>query len=1104
MRSKILKTITVFSVLFILLLNVFTNVASAEVTSTDVAEIEGQGYATLQEALEVANASDTATTIKLLKDVALAAKLVINKDVTIEGNYTITRQLDDSTTTDVDETYKGRLFEISLGAKLTLDGRITIDGANNWIFKETEYFAEFQYRLDYYEGRLPEGSPAPSAFYGFAFVTPEEGAPIVNDHLIVVNGEIVINSATLTNHCGEGEKNVLRLGKEAIATLNNGAKIVHNAISSRGTSIFMADNSLVYINEGAEISGNYAAYNGGSVYNNGGTITMNGGKINNNYGVRTNGIAIMLHQNSATLIMNGGEICGNSGLPADGAGHCCAIYLHSTGIMEMNGGSICHNTGMTNGAVMVMSSNAKLNITGGYIGENKNIYASNPNYESLDLILGHADILNFGTTKITGGTFTQDVTEYCEEEYYYLPISEGKGIVSKCTTHEFVDSVCTVCTYECPHSTTAVGDKPATCAEKAYCSVCQNVYGELLEHNYTCVANDEENTLHVTCDKGCGYDETLKIEVPTELVYNGNSKPAVLSGEIVNMPVVEYDTVDGQAPVEAGTYTATIKYEDKSVSVEYTIVPAIPVMTITSPTPAIIPGTSMVLKVEIKNPENEGLEDLPENFVIKYKVGTSDQIYEIAGLRLTIPSDVALGQSIYVYVENEEVAGKYGVGQSNVLTLYVGQIDYSGDIDAVAKALEQAKEELKQALELGDEELNTKVEALQNALINVNNILTTIPDEYATKQELADAKAELETKIEEAKTEVLEKVNQALETAKAELEALIDTKANTTDVEAAIKELKEAVELAEQAAKDFATTEDEALKVLLEQAIEDAKQAAINTANQALETAKAELETLIDTKADKVTLEEKVKELTEAIEIAKQAAKEFAVEEDLKLKLYFEQAIEEANELIQAVEERVTANEIAIENINAAIEALKKVDEEHAEALAKAVGVLREAIDRVGESSAAMDEALDAKLTEARDLLIERIEKIKNDLKKTKAELEAAIKSGEDNLEEEINKLNKAIEAAKIALEAEDEKNKEELEAKIEEGTKALEAAIKEVQNRLDNVKTELEKADIELQAKDNELQRTITIICIVLCILICLYAAFMVWYIIDRKRLRK
>ena len=480
------------------------------------------------------------------------------------------------------------------------------------------------------------------------------------------------------------------------------------------------------------------------------------------------------------------------------------------------------------------------------------------------------------------------------------------------------------------------------------------------------------------------------------------------------------------------SYTATIKYEDKSVSVEYTIVPAIPVMTITSPTPAIIPGTSMVLKVDINHPEVGGLTDLPENFVIKYKVGTSDQIYEIAGLRLTIPSDVALGQSIYVYVENEEVAGKYGVGQSNVLTLYVGQIDYSGDIDAVAKALEQAKEELTNALELGDEELNKKVEELQNALINVNNILTTIPDEYATKKELADAKAELEAKIEAAKTEVLEK------------------------------------------------------------------------ANQALETAKAELETLIDTKADKVTLEEKVKELTEAIEIAKQAAKEFAVEEDLKLKLYFEQAIEEANELIQAVEERVTANEIAIENINAAIEALKKVDEEHAEALAKAVGVLREAIDRVGESSAAMDEALDAKLTEARDLLIERIEKIKNDLKKTKAELEAAIKSGEDNLEEEINKLNKAIEAAKIALEAEDEKNKEELEAKIEEGTKALEAAIKEVQNRLDNVKTELDKMDEELQAKDNELQRTITIICIVLCILICLYAAFMVWYIIDRKRLRK
>ena len=1097
MKGKVIKITTLLSIVMFLIMSVAIThpyVVSAAVDPTDVVKIGEEGYATLEEALEVANASDTATTITLLGDVEVNEILTISKNVIIEGKYTIIRAQDDPTTTDVNEAYKGTIFLVSPEAKLTLDGDITIDGGNNWIFKETEFFEAVEaFKVE-----------IPTQMSIYTFIEYDKQV-VANAHLIVVDGILDINRATITNNFGTNGRTSGPILVRAKGTLNinAGALLTHNIATGYGGSVVTVnDGSFVNINEGSIITKNLTAQNGGCIYNNGGTITMNAGKIIDNYGFNNNGVAIMLHQNSATLIMNDGEICSNIGITHLGGGHCGTVYLHSSSIMEMYGGSICHNVGVSVGGIH-FNNPKSLTIYGGSIVNNSALLVAHENYASR--FENFQDIQDNASTKITGGTFTQDVTKYCEEEYYYLPLSDSEeGVVTKCINHEFVDSVCTVCTYKCPHTTTEAGDKPATCAEKAYCSTCENVYGDLLEHNYTCVANDEENTFQVTCDQGCEYDETVTLESPTNLVYNGNPIPAILSGEIVNMPVIEYDTADGQAPVEAGTYTATIRYEDKSVSIEYTILPATPILTITSPTPAIIPGTSMVLKVEIKNPENEGLEDLPTNFVIKYRVGTSDEVKEITGLRLTIEDDIALGQSIYVYVENEEVAGKYGVGQSNVLTLYVGQIDYSGDIDAVAKALEQAKEELSNALDLGDEELNTKVEELQNALINVNNILTTIPDEYATKKELAEAKTELEAKIEEAKTEVLDKTNKALEDAKAELEAAIDTKANATDVETAINDLKAAVKLAEQTAKDFATSQDEALKALLLQAIEEAKEAAIDTASKELAEVKAELETLIDTKADKVTLEEKVKELTETIEITKQVVKEFAVEEDAKLKLYFDQEIERANQLIQEVADRVTANEIAIENINAAIEALKKVDEEQAAALAKAVEMLGRTIEQVAESAAAMDEALEEKLIEAREILTGRVEKIEKNLNNTKKALEEAIKSGDENLEEKINELNKALEAAKIALEAKDENNKAELEAKIEEGTKALEAAIKEVQNRLDNVKTELDKMDEELQAKDNELQRTITIICIVLCVLICLYAAFMVWYIIDRKRIRK
>lgn len=78
-------------------------------------------------------------------------------------------------------------------------------------------------------------------------------------------------------------------------------------------------------------------------------------------------------------------------------------------------------------------------------------------------------------------------------------------------------------------------------------------------------------SITVTCGK-CG-DKlgTVSLVIPADLTYTGKAKAVTLNGSIEGMenPTVVYSS--GSAPINVGTYTATIQLGDATASVEYTI-----------------------------------------------------------------------------------------------------------------------------------------------------------------------------------------------------------------------------------------------------------------------------------------------------------------------------------------------------------------------------------------------------------------------------------------------------------------------------------------------------------------------------------------------------
>ena len=364
--------------------------ASGTFSAPAAAQIGDVKYATLKDALAAANALESAT-ITLYKNVTLGEKLTVTGNVTITGAYTITRADD----------YTGTLFVVNAGATLTLDGGLVIDGNNEWTLNTELYNQALTLQVN--NTTWAE------------LITSEEGKPCATAPMFLVNGSVVANNVTIQNNysnksSNNGDYGVFQVQANATLTMN-GATVKHIVTGGACSVAHLSTNSLWTINDGTLITDTFAGKNGGICRNDSGKLVMNGGEISNNNSINTNGTVVMLY--GGTMEMNGGKICANTGVSGSNNGRCAPIYGHSNSTFVMTGGEICHNIGISRSGVDVPSS-IKVEISGGYIGENATAYAN-----------ANADLTGNANTVITGGTFTQDVSAWLAEGLMLVLLEDG-------------------------------------------------------------------------------------------------------------------------------------------------------------------------------------------------------------------------------------------------------------------------------------------------------------------------------------------------------------------------------------------------------------------------------------------------------------------------------------------------------------------------------------------------------------------------------------------------------------------------------------------------------------------------------------------------------
>ena len=624
-----------------------------------------------------------------------------------------------------------------------------------------------------------------------------------------------------------------------------------------------------------------------------------------------------------------------------------------------------------------------------------------------------------------------------------------------------------------------------------------------------------ENTAAFTITKG-----SLKVVTNPETTYEFGdvaTDKAVTGGKVVivgNESAVIPGTWAWIVPGETAQFTPDAQYIDlfealtEAVTVTHVVTPASPVIEVVTPSPSIMPGMAIRMSVVVKNPHNGELTDLPTAFRVTYKIGENGTPVTVSGLEFTLPtSGVALGDKVYVTVENVAVSGKYAVAVStNTIELAVGQVDYTAAINALEEQiaalkaeygadvseLEAALEALRQQLAAlndtyaTDEELAAAVQTINNTISELTNRITTLENTYATKAELEQAKAALEAAIATNSGDIA-----ALEAAVAALEkALTDAivaleqadETNRNVLAQMIAEARATLQTAIDALEDRMTAAEENITLLrsaLEQAIADLEAAiATNSGDiDALEAAVAALEQ---------ALADAINELKGLISAAEAAAKAYTDEQDAALRTALETMINEAKATLEAaiaaLDARVTQNEADIAALQAALtkaiedlnKAIAEGDAANAKALEEAVAeltrLLNEAVAKLEQADAENKAALEELINQAKTALEAAIAQLRADLEQSVEELEEADKANAEALAQAIIDLTAIIEAVEEAAAAEDAAIRAELAA----AKAALEMSISRLRNELYVVRGELltimDEKDAVLDGKIAEL----------------------------------
>lgn len=348
-----------------------------------VAMINNTSYETLADAVTAAKSIDGDVVITLISDIEFSSSLTISKNITINGKHTILRA----------KTYLGTFMTINAGVTLVLNDAV-IDENHNWSFDREGY-----------DELLYSGEKATTVDQ---FTTKEENSPVVTNVTFVVKGTLIVDGVTVQNKFGKATVFQAANGSFLI-TSNSTFKHIHSSTNNTVASI--ASGATWIINDGTLITGNHAGGNGG-ICRGDGHIIMNGGIIENNTAINANGTVFMFYGTSSYFEMNGGIIRYNSGIAGVSNGRNAAVYLHNASTMVMNDGLIEVNVGFSCGGIDAPYTNRNSSVTihGGSVINNETV----GDYESNDIrgAGGESDAII-----IYGGTFTQDVNQYCADGF---------------------------------------------------------------------------------------------------------------------------------------------------------------------------------------------------------------------------------------------------------------------------------------------------------------------------------------------------------------------------------------------------------------------------------------------------------------------------------------------------------------------------------------------------------------------------------------------------------------------------------------------------------------------------------------------------------------
>ena len=414
-----------------------------------------------------------------------------------------------------------------------------------------------------------------------------------------VAGTFNMYGGKITGNTVENSDTGIGGGVRVVGTFNMyGGSITGNRASIAGGGVYVKSGTFEM--SGGTIGGTGTgdanqAQNGGGVYVSGGTFTMSGGTITGNkvsysYG---DGGGVFVNYNGTFNMSDDSRITGNTAFR--GGGVC--VERNSVGSNNYKPGNFAMSSGTIGGKATNDANQAEygggvyvagaFTLTGGSITGNKTNGNGGGVYVNAD-----STFTVSGAPKITNNTQKPTISSNV-----YLITGKPGAVIVIGDAHLASGAKIGVKTGETP----TVG-APVTIAtnansgDKQYFSSDESEYSMYVEgselklaivpaheHRWTYTAS-KATTITATCgDDSCTSKDggSVTISAPTELVYSGSGKAATLTernwqGGNVTIAYKQGDKVLTGAPVNAGTYTASITLGGATASVEYTIAKATP------------------------------------------------------------------------------------------------------------------------------------------------------------------------------------------------------------------------------------------------------------------------------------------------------------------------------------------------------------------------------------------------------------------------------------------------------------------------------------------------------------------------------------------------